>query len=33
LFARHQKVSPSDLRHLEKALSMCNAKPYIYGEG
>lgn len=33
LFARYQKVSPSDLRHLEKALSMCNAKPYIYGEG
>ncbi|HOO51939.1 MAG TPA: hypothetical protein PLK94_11685 [Alphaproteobacteria bacterium] len=33
LFARHQKVSPSDLRHIEKALSMCNAKPYIYGEG
>ena len=33
LFARHQKVSPSDLRHIEKALSMCNAKPYLYGEG
>jgi len=33
LFARHQKVSPSDFRHLEKALSMCNARPYIYGEG
>lgn len=33
LFARHQKVSPSNLRHLEKALSICNAKPYIYGEG
>jgi len=33
LFARHKKVSPSDLRHLEKALLMCNAKPYIYGEG
>lgn len=33
LFARHQKVSPSDLRHLEKALSICHAKPYIYGEG
>ena len=32
LFARYQKVSPSNLRHLEKALSMCNAKPYIYGE-
>ena len=33
LFARFQKVSPSDLRHLEKALSICNAKPYIYGDG
>lgn len=32
LFARHQKVSPSDLRLLEKALMICNAKPYIYGE-
>lgn len=33
LFARHQKVCPSDLRHLGNALSMCHAKPYIYGEG
>jgi hypothetical protein len=33
LFARYQKVSPSDLRHIEKALLMCNAMPYIYGEG
>lgn len=33
LFARHQKISPSDLRHLEKALSICKAKSYVYGEG
>ncbi len=33
LFARRQKVSPSDMRHLEKALSLCNAVPYVYGEG
>jgi hypothetical protein len=33
LFARHQKVSPSDLRCIEKALSVCNATPYVYGEG
>ena len=33
LFARHQKVPPSDLRYLKKALSVCNAKPYIYGDG
>lgn len=32
LFARHQKICPSDLRHLETALSVCNAKPHIYGE-
>ncbi len=33
LFARYQKVSPSDLRNIEKALSMCNATSHIYGEG
>lgn len=33
LFARYQKVSPSDLRNLQKALSLCNAIPFIYGEG
>lgn len=33
LFARHQKVSPSDMRHLQKALLICNAIPYVYGEG
>ena len=32
LFARHQKICSSDLRHLEKALAICNAKPFIYGE-
>ncbi len=33
LFARYQKTSPSDIRHLQKALSFCNATPHIYGEG
>lgn len=33
LFARYQKVSPSDLRNLQKALSLCNAIPFVYGEG
>lgn len=32
LFARHRKVTPSDLRHLQKALSRCNATPHVYGE-
>lgn len=32
LFARHQKVSPSDEKCIQKALSICNAKPYIYGD-
>jgi hypothetical protein len=32
LFARHQKVPPSSVRHLEKALSLCNACLHIYGE-
>lgn len=32
LFARYQKVSPSDLRLLSKALELCNAVPVIYGE-
>ena len=33
LFARHRKVSPSDLRQLQKALRPCNAIAFIYGEG
>ena len=33
LFARHQKVSPSDLRQLQKALRPCNVIAFIYGEG
>ncbi len=33
LFARHQKIPPSDLRCLTKALSICSAKVFIYGEG
>jgi len=32
LFARHQKVSPSESRHLAKALSLCSGHLYIYGE-
>lgn len=32
LFARHQKVSPSDEKCIQKALSICNAKAYIYGD-
>lgn len=32
LFARHQKVSPSESRYLAKALSLCAARIYIYGE-
>ena len=33
LFARNQKVPPSDMRHLQNALLLCNAIPYVYGEG
>lgn len=33
LFARYQKISPSSIHYLEKALLFCNAIPYIYGEG
>jgi hypothetical protein len=33
LFARYKKTSPSDMRHLQKSLSLCNAIPHIYGEG
>lgn len=33
LFARYQKTSPSNMRHLEKSLLLCGAIPYIYGEG
>jgi hypothetical protein len=33
LFARYQKISSADLRHLEKSLLLCDAIPYIYGEG
>jgi len=32
LFARHQKISPSDFRHLQKALKPCKAIAFIYGE-
>ncbi len=32
LFARHQKVSPSDLRQLQRALKPCNAIAFIFGE-
>lgn len=32
LFARHQKVSPSDVRQLNIALSLCKAVLYIYGD-
>ena len=33
LFARHQKVSPSDASQLDKALKICNALAVVYGEG
>jgi len=33
LFAGYKKVPSSDLHQLEQALTMCNATPYIYGEG
>lgn len=33
LFARHQKISPSDSAHLERALKICQASAIIYGEG
>lgn len=33
LFARYQKVSPSDVNCIQKALSVCNAKAFIYGDG
>jgi len=33
LFARGEKVTPSNMHHLEKSLSLCNAIPYLYGEG
>lgn len=32
LFARHQKISPSDEKCIQKALSICGAKAYIYGD-
>lgn len=32
LFARYQKVTASDIVYLEKALSICGAFPYVYGE-
>lgn len=33
LFARHQKICPSNRKQLRKALEKCDAKAYIYGEG
>ncbi|WP_174953194.1 hypothetical protein, partial [Escherichia coli] len=33
LFARYQKISPSDLTCIQKALLVCNAQAYIYGDG
>lgn len=33
LFARYQKISPSDLKCIQKALLVCNAQAYIYGDG
>jgi hypothetical protein len=33
LFARYQKTCDSDIRLLNKSLSICNAFSYIYGEG
>jgi hypothetical protein len=33
LFARHQKVTPSDCSQLDKALKICRASAVIYGEG
>ncbi|EFO3842023.1 hypothetical protein DM598_18210 [Escherichia coli] len=33
LFARYQKISPSDLKYIQKALLVCNAQAYIYGDG
>lgn len=32
LFARYQKIAPSTLELLERALLKCNARPYIFGE-
>lgn len=32
LFARYQKVPPSDLKALRKALSHCSAIPFVYGD-
>ena len=32
LFARHQKIPPSDLRLLESALNQCRAVAFVYGE-
>ncbi|MDF7806190.1 hypothetical protein P4E94_01995 [Pontiellaceae bacterium B12219] len=33
LFARHQKMTPSDAAQLDKALEICQASAVIYGEG
>ncbi|MCA9469497.1 MAG: hypothetical protein KC643_29200 [Nitrospira sp.] len=32
LFAQHKKVTPSDKKHLEKALAISDAKPVVFGD-
>lgn len=32
LYARHRKLTPSDKSHLEKALAISSAVPFVFGE-